>query len=89
MGWVSIDEAAWKAHHEKLRDEFTWEDAARDLALETNLTLGEARWLTTLEEVGIHPYDACQSLKLFFQMQSMQGKISALIEIIKLAKGEQ
>ena len=48
----------------KTRDEYTWDDAAKDLAMTTHLTLKEALDLTwPLRQTSLHPYDALPILE--------------------------
>lgn len=63
----------------KSRDEYTWSDACRDLALATRLTLEEAVTVRlALESTGAHPYDAVPQLIALFGDGDVDAKARGL-----------
>lgn len=68
----------------KDRDEYTWTDAGRGLALATRLTLQEAGDIVHfMKGTGRHPYDVLPDLVTLFSDRSMVERASALADLVK------
>ena len=74
---------------DKSRADYTWQDAAHDLALFTSLTLQQAGHATyALQGSKLHPYDAFPHLRYVFD-RDMETRIGALAALIELAQSGQ
>jgi hypothetical protein len=67
----------------KERDKYNWSDAAKDIALMTDLTLAEAS--SAVEEVRdlLHPHDSLVSLVALFEAKSPTRQARALARLLE------
>lgn len=68
----------------KERDEYDWSDAAKDIALLTNLTIGEATAVTAELRDLLHPYDSVLSLVALFESVSPVRAARALAQLLRI-----
>lgn len=72
---------------DKGREEYTWQDATKELALATRLTLGEAFQITyAVRDVGLHPYDAAPHLVQIFGDKSVETRALGLEKLLRLGR---
>lgn len=73
----------------KGRDEYTWNDLCRDLAMETRLTLREAVSVRFgVEPTGAHPYDALPPLVKLFGEGDVETKVQGLKALLERWEAE-
>lgn len=69
------------------REDYTWAEATKDLALLTPLTLQEAGVVCReVESAGLNPHDALPYLKMLFREQDVARKALALNYLLTLLK---
>jgi hypothetical protein len=69
----------------KGRDDYTWQDATKDLALATRLTIREAFQVTfAVRDAGVHPYDAVPHLVHLFGEKPIETRALGLEKLLGL-----
>jgi hypothetical protein len=74
---------------EATREQYTWETAARDLALMTPMRLLDAARIVGSLEGLLHPYDALPPLLVIFdpdRVASVEAQGKALAALVRLGK---